>query len=61
MRKILRARLHHKAERTDGKTIKIFRHLWKEARTKQGHEYVHGEPVKKKSAIHRFIDNFRRK
>lgn len=54
MRKVLRAKLRHQAEKSDVKTIKMFRYLWKQERNKRGMK-VPGQVVVKKSMLSRGI------
>lgn len=57
MRKLRRSVIRHKAETTKGKTIKIFRYLWKQSRTKKGHIILdNGRQIKQKSMIRRSFE-----
>jgi len=56
MRKLKRSVMRHKAEVTKGKTIKIFRYLWKKSITKKGHVILdNGAQVKQKSKLSRTV------
>lgn len=64
MRKILRAKMRHQAEQSNGKTINIFRVLWKLYCDKRKPVKVTGtKPVpKKRSMLHRTVRKlFKRK
>ncbi len=56
LRKLKRSVIRHQAEKSYGKTIKAFRCLWKESRTKKGHVSVNGgKQIKKKSMLRRAV------
>lgn len=56
MRKLQRSVIRHMAEKEKGKTIKIFRFLWKSFKENKGHIYVGGgKQIKKKSMLRRAL------
>jgi len=56
MRKLKRSVIRHQAEVATGKTIKLFRQLWKHSITKKGHIAVDGgKQIKKKSKLRRSL------
>lgn len=66
MRKILRTRLRHQAEKSNSKTIKVFRRLWKNYKDKRKPVVVTGTTTtpkkkKKQSMIHRAVNKLFRK
>lgn len=67
MRKILRAKLRHQAEKSNGKTIKVFRYLWKKEISKRNPVKITGTKAvpkrkKKQSMLKRTVKKiFRRK
>lgn len=66
MRKILRARLRHQAEKSNYKTIKVLRRLWKSHTDKRKPVVATGtkptaKKKKKQSMIHRAVNKLFRK
>lgn len=56
MRKLKRSVIRHVAENETGKTLKVFRYLWKQSREKKGYIAVTGgKQIKKKSKLRRAI------
>jgi hypothetical protein len=62
MRKLRRSVLRHTAEKTNAKTIKVFRYLWKKSREKLGDVYAGEIKVKpRKSMFGRVTESLKSK
>lgn len=56
MRKLKKSVIRHLAEKYYGKTIKVFRYLWKRSIEKKGHISVPGgKKIKKRSMLRRIF------